>query len=128
MNADEHRWSQLTEQIIGCAFSVANELGCGFLEKPYENALAYELRNAGLFVEQQHPILIRYRDVVVGDYIADLVVERSVIIELKAIKDLDDIHSAQCINYLKATGIPICLLINFGKPKIDVKRFINRFR
>ena len=126
MNADEYRVNQLTEQIIGCAYRVANGLGCGFLEKPYENAMAHELRKNGLAVQQQMSIVIRYDGVVVGDYIADLIVENLVMLELKAIKSLEEIHSAQCINYLRATGIPVCLLINFGKPKIEVKRLINR--
>src|SRR4051812_40463224 len=119
MNTDEDKLNQLTEKVIGCAFTVANKLGCGFLEKVYENALAHEVRKAGFDVQQQSPILVRYDGVVVGDYVADLIVEGLVIVELKACKDLDDIHSAQCLNYLLATGLPVCLLINFGKPKIQ---------
>ena len=123
MNTDAHRWNQITEMIIGCAFKVSNELGCGFLEKVYENALAHELRKAGLSVEQQKPITVRYDGVIVGDYLADLVVEGVVLVELKVCRAFDEIHEAQCLNYLKAYGIPICLLINFAKPKIDIKRF-----
>ena len=120
MNADVSgsKASDLTEKIIGCAFRVSNEMGCGFLEKVYENALAHELKKSGLRVAQQQPITVHYDTVVVGDYVADLVVEDSVLVELKAAKALDDVHAAQCLNYLKATGLRLCLLINFGRPKI----------
>ena len=114
----------LTERIIGCAFKVGSKLGCGFLEKCYENALAYELRKLGLKVEQQVPLKVWYDDVVVGEYFADLLVEGTVIVELKAISGLDPIHSAICINYLAACRLPICLLINFGK-RVDVKRIVG---
>ena len=113
---------QITEKVIGCAFAVSNTLGVGFLEKVYENALAHELRKVGLRVEQQYGIPVYYDGVVVGDYVADLLVEGSVLVELKSVKAIDEIHMAQALNYLKATMLPICLLINFGKPKIDIKR------
>jgi GxxExxY protein len=122
MNTDKDRLNGITQQIIGCAFRVINTLGCGFLEKVYENALAYELRKAGLSVQQQYPIAVKYNGVVVGDYVADLVVEGTVLVELKAVKALDEIHQAQCINYLKATNLPVCLLINFGSTRLVVKR------
>ena len=115
----------LTETIIGCAYTVANTLGNGFLEKVYENALAYELMKHGLHVEQQRPIPVYYDQVSVGEYLADIVVEGSVLVELKAAKDIEDIHKAQCIHYLKATGLTICLLINFGNPKLQIKRIVN---
>lgn len=115
----------VTEKIIGCAFTVANGLGTGFLEKVYENAMRIELRRAGLAVLQQHPIPIHWRYEAVGDYYAHLLVENSVIVELKAIKTFDDIHVGQCLNYLRATGLKLCLLINFGKPKIEIKRIVN---
>src|SRR4051812_40114426 len=121
MNTDEHRYHALTERIIGCCYSVSNGLGCGFLEKVYENALAHEMRKAGLFVEQQARFAVIYDGVEVGEYIADLVVERTVLIELKAVKGLDEIHAAQCINLLRATGLPVCLLMNFAKPKLELK-------
>ena len=117
--------NQVTEKIIGCAYKVANELGCGFLEKCYENALAHELRKAGFRVEQQKPIDVLYDGIVIGEYVADLIVEGRVVVELKAIKACDEIHAAQCINYLAATGLPVCLLINFGK-KVEVKRFAGK--
>jgi GxxExxY protein len=117
--------NEITEMIIGCAYVVGNSLGTGFLEKVYENALAYELQKTGLDVKQQHPIKVKYDSVVVGEYFADLLVENQIIVELKAIKQFDSIHMAQALNYLKATNFKICLLINFGKPKIQIKRIIN---
>jgi GxxExxY protein len=92
------------------------------LEKVYENALAHELRKAGLRVLQQHPIKVYYDGVVVGEYVADLLVADCVIVELKALKALEDSHLSQCLNYLKATKIKIGLLINFGRPKVEVRR------
>jgi GxxExxY protein len=122
MHTDEMQWNGITEQIIGAASKVANVLGCGFLEKVYENALAHELRKLGFDVKQQLPIPVLYDGVVVGDYCADLVVNGCIIVELKAIRALDEIHSAQCINYLAATKLPICLLLNFSR-KVQIKRF-----
>ncbi len=115
---------ELTEIIIGCAYTVANTLGNGFLEKVYENALAHELRKRGLRIEQQKLMPVYYDQVVVGEYFADLLVEGSVIVELKTTRHIEDIHQAQCINYLKATGLTICLLINFGPPKVQIKRIV----
>ena len=112
----------LTEKVIGCAFQVQNALGSGFLEKVYENALRLELRAAGIHVQQQVPLRVWYRDEPVGEYCADLLVENRVLVELKAQKRLDEVHQAQCLNYLKATGFPICLLLNFGRPRVEVKR------
>jgi GxxExxY protein len=129
MNADERRQEtdKLTERIIGCAFTVGKVLGCGFLEKVYENALVHELRRNGLAVKQQHAINVYYDDVVVGEYTADILVEDEVLVELKAVQALDEIHTAQCLNYLNATGRKVCLLINFGKPKVEIKRLVRDF-
>ena len=118
---------KVTERIIGCAYRVSNKLGSGFLEKVYENALALELRNNGLRVDQQHGIQVRYEGAVVGEFVTDLLVEDCVIVELKAAKALDEIHLAQCLNYLKATGLAVCLLINFGRPKAQIKRIVNNY-
>jgi GxxExxY protein len=126
MNTDEHRWNALTERIISCVYSVSNELGCGFLEAVYENAMVVALRNAGLSVQQQVRFKVFYQDVEVGEYIADLVVESTVLVELKAVKGLDDVHTAQCLNLLRTTNLPICLLVNFAKPKAEIKRFMGR--
>ena len=127
MNTDKtaNGLNSISEKVIGCAYQVANELGSGFLEKVYENAMAHELRKAGLVVKQQYPIQVRYDGVVVGDYVADLLVEKSVIVELKAVKRIDEIHFAQCLNYLKATGLELCLLLNFGSPRVQVKRIVH---
>ncbi len=118
---------QLTEKVIQCAFTVSNTLGCGFLEKIYENALTHELRKAGVKVQQQHGITVYYDGIAVGEYTADLLVEGVLLIELKAMKDLDDVHLAQCLNYLKATNLRLCLLMNFGKPKVEIRRIVNNY-
>lgn len=127
MDTDELGLNAITERIIGCSFTVANTLGHGFLEKVYENSLAFELRRNGLVVETQKILDVHYRDIVVGEYVADLLVEGLVLVELKAIKEFDDVHLAQCLNYLKATGLQLCLLINFGTPKIRIKRIVSPF-
>jgi GxxExxY protein len=126
MDTDEHKSEidQITKKIIGCAFTVGNRLGCGFLEKIYENALVIELRKQGLRVAQQQIMEVRYDDAVVGTYLADVVVESMVLLEIKAVKFFDEMHTAQCLNYLKATHLPLCLLINFGRPRVDIKRVI----
>lgn len=121
-NAAEHI-NEITEKIIGCAYKVMNELGCGFLEKVYENALAHEIRKLGLSVGQQKKIKVYYDKIEVGNYEPDLLVEGLIIVELKTVKTLEDVHKAQCLNYLKATGFKTCLLINFGNPRVEIKRF-----
>ena len=83
-----------------------------------------ELKQNGLRVTQQHPGNVFYNGSLVGNYAADLLVEDQVIVELKAVKTLDEVHSAQCMNYLKATGLKVCLLVNFGKPRVDIKRIV----
>ena len=125
MNTDEHGLDRLTENIIGCSYSVSNTLGTGFLERVYENSLAHELRKAGSVVEQQKGIAVRYDGIIVGEYVADLVVDQAVIVEVKTAKALDSGHVAQCLNYLRATGLKVSLLINFGQPKVEVKRVTN---
>jgi len=127
LDADTLRFDELTEKIIGCAYTVGNVLGVGFLEKVYENALAHELRKAGVVVEQQKSIQVFYDGIVVGDYTVDLLVQGSVLVELKVVRAFDEIHMAQCLNYLKATGLKVCLLINFGTARVGVKRLVNRF-
>ena len=122
MNTDEHRLKAVTEKIIGCAFTVSNTLGVGFLEKVYENALVHEMRKSGLRVDQQKAIQVLYDGRTVGEYVADIVVEDLVLVELKVVKTFDEVHIAQCINYLKATKLPLCLLLNFAKPHVDIKR------
>jgi len=118
----DEKLNELTEAILGCAFRVHNELGCGFLKKVYENALVIECRLAGLLVRQQVPLHVHFRGEVVGDYTADVVVADTVLVELKSAKAIDDIHQAQCLNYLRATRKPVCLLLNFGAPRLQIKR------
>lgn len=127
MNGDKRRLDEMTERIIGCSFEVSNGLGAGFLEKVYENALCHELRKAGLSFEQQKAIQIEYDGVIVGNYVADLLVESEVLVELKAVKSITDIHLAQCLNYLNATGLKVALILNFGTPRLGVKRVVNDF-
>lgn len=127
MIKDEAYLNSLSEQIIGCAYAVGNTLGHGFLEKVYENAIAHELVKGGLDVSRQQPIKVYYDGVDVGDYFADLVVDDEIIIELKAVKNIDSIHLAQCLNYLKATKKKLGLLINFGQKRVEVKRVVNNF-
>jgi GxxExxY protein len=116
--------NEITQRIIGYAYKVGNTLGNGFLEKVYENALAHELRKAGLSVQQQHRITVYYDGIVVGEFVADLLVENCVLVELKGVNSLNDAHLAQCLNYLKATRLHLCLLINFGKSKVEIRRII----
>jgi len=101
INADERRLNALSEEIIGAAFEVSNVLGTGFLEKVY------------------------YKKELAGDYIADILVEDEIIIEVKAVKDIDNVHFAQCVNYLRITGLKLCLLLNFSKPRVEIKRIVN---
>ena len=124
-HADSERLNDLSGRVIGCAFTVLNTLGAGFLEKVYENALAQELRDAGLVVEQQRSIAVHYHGAVVGEYSTDLLVEGLLLVELKTVKELGDVHRMQCTNYLKATGLPLCLLLKFGKPRLEIKRVIR---
>ena len=129
MNADERRLdlNGVTEKIIGCAFKVGNTLGVGFLEAVYENALVHELRKTGLLVEQQKMLEVWYDGIVVGNYRADLLVENTIIVELKAVTTLESKHFSQCMNYLKTTGLTLCLLINFGNPKVEIRRVVRNF-
>lgn len=115
---------QLPKKIIGCAYDVSNTLGSGFVEKVYENALYIRASKAGLKVTQQAPFIVYYEGAVVGEFVVDLLVEDRVLVELKAVRELDEIHEAQAMNYLKASGLPVCLLINFGRPKIEIRRFV----
>lgn len=113
----------ITGAIIGCAFDVLNELGSGFLESVYEKSLLLALQQKGLQAEAQKPLKVCFRGHVVGDFFADLVVEDSVLIELKAIRVLVPQNEAQIINYLQATGIKVGLLFSFGNPRLEYKRF-----
>jgi GxxExxY protein len=117
----------ITGKIIGAAQRVSSKLGWGFLEKVYENSLKLELIGAGLRVEQQVPLQVLYEGQVVGDYLPDLLVADQVVVELKAIPVLSPEHRQQCLNYLRATGFRVCLLLNFGRPRLEVRRFVWHF-
>lgn len=114
-------YADITEKILEAAFEVSKELGFGFLESVYKNAMVIALRAKGLKVEIEKPISVMFRGQSVGQFYADLFVDSKVIVELKAVSALTPEHSAQTINYLKATGIEVGLLINFGRPKIEYK-------
>jgi len=116
--------NDLTYAINGAVYEVSRTLGFGFLEKVYENALLVELRKRGLRAESQVPIKVGYKGEVVGEYFADILVENKVVIELKTVEHLDKIHEAQLLNYLKATGITVGLLVNFRHPKAIIKRMV----
>jgi GxxExxY protein len=115
---------ELTEKILAAAFKVQNTLGCGFLEKIYENALVVEPARDGLRLEQQKSLQVKYEGVVVGEYQADLVVDGRVIAKCKAVSHLDPVHEAQLLNYLKATGVRVGLLLNFGRTRLQYRRFV----
>ena len=113
---------ELTGKVIGCAMDVHRELGPGYLEKVYENALAIAVRSCGMSAEQQVSVPAYFRGLVVGDFIADLVVDGRLIVELKAVSGLLPVHESQLVSYLKSTGIDIGLLINFGATSLQFKR------
>ena len=116
--------NELTYQINGAIFEVNKVLGAGFLEKIYENALMVELQDRGLKAANQVPISVKYKNKEVGEYFADIIVEDQVILEIKAVESLQKNHEAQILNYLKATGYKIGLLVNFTHPKAVIKRFV----
>jgi GxxExxY protein len=116
--------NDITYAINGAVFEVNRILGAGFLEKVYENALLIELKRRGLKAKNQVPIKVSYKDNVVGEYIADILVEETVIVEVKTVEKLDKVHQAQLLNYLKATGIRVGLLVNFKHPKAEIKRMV----
>lgn len=116
--------NDITYEIRGALFEVNKVLGPGFLEKVYEKALLIELQNRGLKAESQAPIKVMYKDKPVGEYFADVLVEGKVIVELKTVESLDKNHEAQLLNYLKASGIQIGLLVNFKNPKVEIKRMV----
>jgi GxxExxY protein len=120
----EYEFAELTRRVIGSAYDVHRELGRGFLEKVYANALANDLRDAGFSVLQETPIDVSYKQRVVGAYYADLLVEGVLICEIKAVQRLLPEHEAQLLNYLKATSKKVGLLLNFGGPSVQVKRMV----
>ena len=124
MRQDQMDINKLTYAINGAVFEVNRELGGGFLEKVYENAMLVELAERGLDAQKQVPITVSYKGRIVGEYFADIVVESMVIIEIKAVESLQKVHEAQLLNYLKATGYKVGLLVNFTYPKAEIKRYV----
>jgi GxxExxY protein len=118
----DYKYAALTHDILNAAFEVQNILGCGFLEKVYENALVHELKMRGFSAAAQRSIQVNYKGEIVGDYMADVVVEDKVVLELKAVEGITTIHKAQLLNYLKATGYEVGLIINFAKPRLEYAR------
>jgi GxxExxY protein len=122
--SEEYKYQELTGKIISCAFEVQNNLGCGFLEKVYQKALIHELKTKALKVEIEKPIKIVYKGQNIATYIADLIVEDKVIVELKTVDFLTKVHVAQTLNYLKASGYEVGLILNFARPKLEYKRVV----
>ena len=120
---NKYLYSDITDKIIRCFYNVFDELGAGFLESVYVKALIIELKNIGLKVDVEKEIKVNYKGIIIGNFRADIVVEDKVIIEIKAISTLNSQHEAQLLNYLKATGIRVGLLVNFGN-KLEFKRRI----
>ncbi len=117
-------YKELTYKVIGLAMEVHRELGSGFLEKVYENALMVQLKENDIKAEQQVPIKIKYQEEIIGDYIADIVIEDKIILELKSVSKIIGVHKAQLGNYLKATGKEVGLILNFGSKSLEVERII----
>ncbi len=119
-------YGELTEGIIGCAYRAYNQVGFGFLESVYHEGMMIELRRGGLEAVSQQPIVVRYDDEVVGQFVADIVVEDTIIVEPKSVRRLVLSHEVQLVNYLVATGKPIGLLLNFGETRVEVKRKVRK--
>jgi GxxExxY protein len=129
MNTDERRWfDDLTERTLAAVFEVSNTLGAGFMEKVYQRALVHELRLRGMRAAGEVSFSVTYKSHVVGEYFADILVEDVLVIELKCAERLSNEHTAQCLNYLRASGRTLCLLVNFQKPKVEWKRIVYRFQ
>ena len=127
MNTNEEKilYKDLSYKIVGLAMEVHSKLGYGFLEKVYENAMMVLFRREGIHAKQQAPITVYFDGEVVGDYYADILVEDKIILELKAIEKITDVHRAQTLNYLKATGLRLAILINFGRQRLEHERFVR---
>ena len=119
---------ELTKKIIGCAYRVYNKMGFGFLESVYEKCMLIELRKAGLQASSQQPVTVHYDGEVVGEFVADIVVEDTVIVELKSVRRIVVAHEVQLVNYLVATEKPVGLLLNFSETKVEVKRKVRDLR
>ncbi|HEX9961058.1 MAG TPA: GxxExxY protein [Pyrinomonadaceae bacterium] len=117
-------YKEISYKIIGLPMDVRNELGYGFLEKVYENALMILLKESGIKAEQQVPVKVYFHNQIVGEYIADILIENRIILELKSQDKVSDVRKSQTLNYLKATGLKLALLINFGKRKLEYERLV----
>ena len=124
MNAGEHGSKKLTADVLAAIFDVSNTLGAGFLEKVYERALLAELSLRGIRAATQAPFPVTYKGHPVGDYFADILVEDTLMIEIKCVDRFANEHVAQCLNYLRASGLTLCLLVNFQRPKVEWKRIV----
>ena len=119
------KYKDITETIIGSAYRVYNKMGFGFFESVYEKCLLIELRKAGLDAESQKPITVYYENEIVGEFVADIIVNDTVILELKSVRRIVKAHEVQLVNYLIATGKPVSLILNFGERKVEIKRKIK---
>jgi GxxExxY protein len=129
MNADECGFfDSLTEQVLAAVFEVSNTLGAGFLEKVYERALVRELGLRGIGAIAQSSLAVKYKGHYIGEYFADILVEDVLVVELKCADRLTNEHTAQCLNYLRASGRTVCLLVNFQRPKVEWRRIVYRFQ
>ena len=125
MNENENIiYKDLSYKIIELAFEVHNELGCGFLEKVYENALMILLNRENIPARQQAPADVYFQDKIVGKYFSDILVDNKLILELKTVDVIANIHKAQVLNYLRDTGLKLGLILNFGKPRLEYKRLV----
>lgn len=118
-------YKELTEKIIGCAYRVYNRMGFGFLESVYEKCMLIELRKADFDAESQKPITVYYENEIVGEFVADIIVNDTIILELKSVRRIVKAHEVQLVNYLVSTGKPVGLILNFGERKVEVKRKIK---
>jgi GxxExxY protein len=125
MNTDEHRFDSLTELVLGAVFEVSNTLGAGFLEKVYERAVLRELGLRDIRATAQASFTVAYKGHYAGEYFADILVEDVLVLELKCVERLTNEHLAQCLNYLRASGLTLCLLVNFHRPKVEWKRLVH---
>jgi len=119
------QFEELTEKIIGCAYQVYSRMGFGFLESVYEKCLLMELNKVGLHAQAQQPITVHYKEAAVGEFVADILVQETIVVELKSVRRLALAHEVQLVNYLVATGKPIGLLLNFGEQKVQVRRKVR---
>ncbi len=123
-NEKDILYKDLSYKIVGLAIEIHNKLGYGFLEKVYENALMLLFRREDIIAKQQTPISVYFEREIVGEYFSDILVENKIILELKAIEKITDVHKAQTLNYLKATGLRLAIILNFGKKKLEYKRIV----